>query len=169
MNKINLILLIAISLTLTGCIFIYPIRVVEPLTATVIDANTGTPIEGATVLRIVCDLHDSGCKYAFIEKTTTNEKGLIDIDGDRDWGPWAAVPGGLPAPNHQIAIWKQGYYAFIFSQYNKDIYDFTLMNKNNKKILKAISEIPKEKKYLSEDINPYDVFNNVIIKLHKLK
>jgi hypothetical protein len=167
MKKLNSILLISMCLTLWGC-FVFPLRTIEPLKITVIDASTGTPIEGAIVLRLVCDIHNRDCNNAFIDMNVTNDKGIICLSGKRDFGPWMAAPGGLPVPNHQIAIWKEGYSAFVFSQYDNDIDRFSARTRN-KNIIEAVRKIPKERKYLSLETNPYSVFDNGIIKLYRLE
>lgn len=137
--------------SISGC-FIFPLKTVEPLKTTVVDSETGEPIAGAVVLRIVCDVHDFSCENALIEKTITNEKGTVRFGSKRKSGPWFPAPGGLPVPNHQIAIWKEGYFAFVFSQYDYDIDNFAAHVKS-REIIEAIREIPKERKYLSENID----------------
>jgi len=151
---------------LSGC-FAFPLRTIEPLRVTVIDASTGTPIANAIVLRVVCDIHNRDCKDAFIDMNKTNEKGIIRLSGKRDCGPWVAAPGGMPAPNHQIAIWKEGYSAFVFSQFDNDIDKFASKT-INKKIIEAVSKIPKERRYLPLDTDPNSVFNNGEIKLYRI-
>ena len=150
-----------------GC-FVFPLKTVEPLSTTVVDSESGKPIAGAVVLRIVCGIHDFSCKNASIEKKFTNNKGMIYLGSKREWGPWFPAPGGLPVPNHQIAIWKEGYSAFIFLQYNNDIDQFAAHVKSND-IREAIREIPKERKYLSENIDPSTIFVNGKVELYKLK
>ena len=166
MNKINYLLCSFLFFVLAGC-FVFPLRTIEPLKVRVIDASTGTPIAGAIVLRVVCDIHDRDCKNAFIDMNKTNVTGFIRLCGKRNFGSWVAAPGGMPAPNHQIAIWKEGYSAFVFSQFDNDIDKFTSKT-SNKTIIEAVSKIPKERRYLSLDTDPNSVFYNGKIKLYRI-
>lgn len=148
-----MVLLFLVNL-LAGCI-IYPMQVVTPLETTVVDAKTGIPIEGAQVLRVVCDIHDYGCNRGKIDIGQTNKEGEIEISGKRQWGIWILGPGGLPVPNHQIAIWKDGYYVFVFSQYGNNIDRFKRrlqsQGGNSQMIMDAINEIPQERKYIKNN------------------
>jgi hypothetical protein len=100
-----------------------PLRIAEPLDVTVVDAESGAPIPGATTLYFVCDIHDFDFSAARFERRTSNEKGKVKIHGHRKWGVWFPAPGGLPVPNHFIAIWAPGYSAFVFSQYDETVED----------------------------------------------
>jgi len=157
-------LLISLLPLLTGCP--YPARTVMPLETQVVDAGTGTPIGGASVLRIVCDIHDRKCTNGQLEKSETDKDGKIKLKGKRQWGLWFPAPGGLPAPNHQIAIWKPGYQAFAFSQYG-DINDL-LSWTDREDLKKAIQEVPKERKNLTPNDNPENMFENGKVKLQRL-
>jgi hypothetical protein len=91
-------------------------RTVEPVDAKVIDADTDRQLDDVNYLRIVCDVHDFGCDHALLEKGISRG-GILRLESERRWGLWMPVPGGVPVPNHQLAVWKEGYHAFIFSQY----------------------------------------------------
>lgn len=159
----KLILLLSLFPLLTGCP--YPARTVMPLKSQVIDAETGLPIEKATVLRVVCDIHDSRCVHGQIEKAETNKEGRVELEGKRKWGLWFPAPGGLPVPSHQIAIWKAGYQAFVFSQYG-DISDIESLTKRDD-IKKALQEIPQDRKSYSPSDKPEEMFEGGKINLHK--
>jgi len=136
-----------------------------PLKTRVVDADTGAPIEGATVLRVVCDLHDFRCTGGNMETSKTDKHGEVELSGKRKWGLWIPAPGGLPAPNHQIAIWKSGYQAFVFSQYGSinDIESGT----DRDDVKKAIHEVPKNRKDYTPDDNPLTMFEGGFIELKK--
>jgi len=138
-------------------------RTVEPVDAKVIDANTGKQLDDVNYLRIACDVHDFGCGHALLEKGISRE-GILQLDSKRRWGLWMPVPGGVPVPNHQIAVWKDGYYAFIFSQYDANIDEFA-RRANRADIKSAIDQIPKERKYLYSNQNPNDILLGGVIKL----
>src|SRR5688500_17007192 len=93
----------------------------EPLHVTVVDAQTGRPIPNATVIHMACDVHDSRCERARLVRTSSSEKGTVRISGRREWGPWGPAPGALPVPNHFIAIWADGYSAYVFAQYGDTV------------------------------------------------
>jgi len=111
----KIILLFSLIPFLTGCF--YPARTIMPLETKVVDAKTGSPIEKATALRVVCDIHDFRCTRGQMDQSETNKDGKVQLDGKWKWRLWFPAPGGLPVPNHHIAIWKSGYKAFVFSQY----------------------------------------------------
>ena len=71
--KINTLIGIVCLLFLSSC---YPARIIMPLNTKVVDSETGDPIEGAQVLRIVCDIHDFDGSDAKVER------GKTDKDGD---------------------------------------------------------------------------------------
>lgn len=114
--NIKIVFVFVMVLILSACVF-YPARIVMPLNTRIVDSESGNPIEGAQVLRIVCDVHDFDCSNGRIDKTQSDSNGIVKALGSREWGYYVPVPGGFPVPNHQIAIWKEGYYVFIFSQY----------------------------------------------------
>src|SRR5438876_4471902 len=113
-------LTLVLLLSFQGCI-IAPLRVAETLDVKVVDAQNGALIQGAKVIYFVCDIHDFQCKHATIVRTTSNESGDLKIEGHRKWGVWIPAPGGLPVPNHFIAIWAPGYSAFVFGQYGDTV------------------------------------------------
>jgi len=133
---------ILLLLTLGGCV-IYPMRVVLPLETTVVDSSTGKPVPNVKYIRVVCDIHDFSCKEPTIDTGESDENGRIGLSGHRKWGVWLPLPGGLPAPNHQIAIWAEGYKVVIFSQYDDDIERFKNMQRNIKVKL-ILDAIPKK-------------------------
>jgi len=144
----------------------YPARTVMPLKTEVVDAESGQPIEGASYLRIVCDVHDFNCSSAKIDRGITRKDGFIEVNGERKWGLYIFAPGGVPVPNHNIAIWKPGYLAFVFSQYGniETIKETT----DREDIIKAINEIPNQRTTFDPSTNPNDLFLNGQIKLHKI-
>jgi hypothetical protein len=85
MKTIKFLLFIFLAINLSGC-FIFPINIVAPLKTTVVDSETGRPIAGAVVLRIVCDIHDYSCRRAFFEKAITDDKGMVCLDSKKEWG-----------------------------------------------------------------------------------
>lgn len=101
---------------LTGCMY-GTIYLAKPLDVVVVDAETEEPIQGASVVYLVCDLPDYGCSRCRLIRTISNEKGEIKIEGESRTGIWLVAPGGLPVPDHLIAIWADGYSAFVFIQY----------------------------------------------------
>jgi hypothetical protein len=94
--KAHVAFLLFVSLfILTGCIPIHDtICVAEPLEVIVVDAETDEPIPGASVVYIVCDLHDYGCSRVKLIRTTSNEKGEIKIEGEIKTGLFFPGPGG---------------------------------------------------------------------------
>lgn len=154
--------LFALSL---GACFPYPAQVVERLQVRVVDALTGQPLGSVNYLRIVCDVHDMACHHALIN-TGRSADGHITLPGRRDWGPWTPVPGGLPVPNHQIAIWKPGYEAFVFSQYDDDIDRFADIAQNPA-ITRAVAAIPAQREYLHSDA-PGPILQGGVIRLRPL-
>jgi len=164
MKMKKIILLLVLFPLLTGCP--YPARVIMPLETQVLDAENGSPIEGAQVLRIVCDVHDMRCAKGKVERGQTDKNGKIEMNGERKWGVWFPAPGGIPAPNHRIAIWKTGYQAFVFSQYGdiNDILSWT----DREDLKKAVKEVPKERKTNTPSDNPEQMFERGKIKLQRL-
>jgi hypothetical protein len=161
---IKVISVISLLFLLTGCPF--TAQTVMPLESQVVDAETGLPIEMATVLRIVCDIHDRRCTKGKIEKGETDKDGKIKFQGKRQWGLWLPLPGCLPVPNHQIAIWKPGYRAFVFSQYG-NIEDL-LSSAIREDVKSAIRAIPKDRNNYTPDDTPEKLFQHGIIKLQKI-
>jgi len=160
MKKIILLFLLPL---LTGCP--YPARTVMPLETQVVDADSGSPIESAIVFRVVCDIHDFRCIHGQVEKGKTDQDRKIELEGKRKWGLWIPAPGGLPVPSHQIAIWKSGYEAFVFSQYG-DINDIELST-DREDVKKALQEVPKYRKNYTPDDNPEKMFECGRIMLQK--
>lgn len=161
---------------LTGCIPIHDtIRVAEPLEVIVVDAETKEPIPGASVVYLVCDLHDYGCSRGKLIRATSNEKGEVKIEGETKIGTWVLAPGGLPVPNHLIAIWSPGYSAFVFIQYKSADAPIDELLERKKKsvtrtdILKALQEIPEDKASSDEGLNPKKELTGGKIRLLKIR
>lgn len=155
------VLPVLLSLGLGACIP-YPMQTVEPLEVTVVDATTGTPLQDIHYLRIVCDVHDFTCAHAFIDSGISPGAHLV-LAGKRRWGMWSPVPGGMPVPNHQIAIWKTGYQAIIFSQYGNNIDEFS--NGTPRADIKhLITQIPQDRNYLRDE-NPDLTLHGGLIRL----
>jgi len=148
----------------SGCIL--PMRIVEPIDTRVIDADTGKQLDNVDYLRISCDVHDFSCSHALLEKGISHD-GNLQLDGKRQWGLWMPVPGGVPVPNHQIAVWKDGYYAFVFSQYDRTIDEFA-RRADRADIRIAVEQVPKERKYLYSHQNPNDILLGGVIRLFPL-
>jgi len=161
--KKRFIFLLALLPLLAGCP--YPAQVIMPLTTQVVDAESGAPIEGAQVLRIVCDVHDMQCKKAKMDRGQSDKNGNIKMRGERKWGVWFPAPGGVPAPNHRIAIWKTGYQAFVFSQYGSidNIKSFT----TREDLKKAVQEVPIERKEYGVEAKPEEIFSGGKIRLFR--
>ena len=162
--KIVLVFSIFLLCYLASFIF-HPARIVMPLSVQVIDSQSGTPIEGANILRIVCDIHDRSCKNLNLSRGQTDKNGRIKMEGIRKWGLWIPLPGGMPVPNHRIAIWKPGYKAFVFSQYGKitDINTQTVRSE----LKKVVQEIPLERKEYGSNDKPEETFIGGKIKLYR--
>lgn len=161
---------------LTGCIPIHDtIRVAEPLEVIVVDAETEKPIAGASVVYIVCDLHDYSCSKGKLIRTTSNEKGEVKIEGETKTGIVFPGPGGLPVPNHLIAIWSPGYSAFVFIQYKVTDAPIDELIERKKRsvtrmdILKALREIPEDKASSDERLNSKKELIGGKIRLLKLR
>jgi hypothetical protein len=145
-------LLIVLSLIIGGC-FIWPLKVAEELKVEVIDATSGNPIPHADVVYLACDVHDFDCSHALLVRTKANDKGEVDIESTRQWGTWIPAPGGIPAPNHLIAIWAPGYSAFVSSQYGDSINSRVAQTKRDD-IIQALQEIPSDQTVNDELLNP---------------
>ena len=109
--------LLGIALVCQGCI-VAPLPISAPLDITIVDASSGLPIPGAVVVHYVCDVHEFSCRNARLVRTTSSAGGRVEIPRRWRWGLWIAAPGGLPVPNHFIAVWAPGYSPFMFSQYD---------------------------------------------------
>lgn len=149
-------------LLLPGCL-IFPATIIAPLDLKVLDAQSGVPIEGAQVLRVVCDIHDFYCSHGIVDRTRTGADGRVTLPGKSRWGIYVPAPGGLPVPCHIIAIWKEGYSAFLFTQYNR--VDENLLGYSSREdIVAALKEIPQDRKSYSPDTF---VFHNDQVKLFR--
>ncbi len=150
---------------LPGCtVALFPAVIVAPIDLKVVDADTGDPINDAVVLRIVCDIHNfRDCTNGMVDRARTDKNGSAKIPDKRKWGIWSAALGGLPVPNHLIAIWKEGYSAFVFSQYeNSD--EYLLLVCTREDVVEAIKEIPQERRPYYADTNP---FHDNQVKLYR--
>lgn len=154
---------------LAGCCC-FPARVAMPLRTTVLDSETGAPIAGAHVVRFVGDVHDRQCQRSTIEQLETDESGLVAAPGRRKWGLWVPAPGLLPVPNHQIAVWKEGYYVWTYSQYGHLDDLLTWRRPDDRKdIIEVLSRIPPQRKEMDPTLDPNKVLNGGTIRLQKLK
>lgn len=161
---------------LTGCLPIHDtIRVAEPLDVIVIDAETEKPIPGASVVYLVCDLHDYVCDKGKLIRTISNEMGEVKIEGETKTGTWILAPGGLPVPDHLIAIWAPGYSAFVFIQHKSADAPIDELLERKKKsirrrdILEALQEIPEDKASSDERLNSKKELIGGKIRLLKMK
>ncbi|MGZ8218872.1 hypothetical protein [Methylomagnum sp.] len=133
----------------TGCFYLALVKM--PISTQIVDAETGQPIAGARLLQVVCDVHDFDCVHGEIDLVQSNQDGLVEVNGKHKWGLWFPAPGGLPSPNHQIAVWKDGYYTFLFSQYS----DFESLQKRltekRQDLAQMMSMVPTPRKQYSPD------------------
>jgi hypothetical protein len=166
-NILRITVVTLLSLVTSSCC-IAPLRVANPLEVTVIDAESGSPIPDAQVIYIVSDLHDYLCKGGRVVRTTSDTSGNVDISGKRKWGFYIAAPGGLPVPDHLIAIWASGYSTYLFSQYS-NIAERKKRCENRSDILQALSEIPHEQQILDPWLNLKSNLIGGIIKLPRIK
>jgi hypothetical protein len=119
-NGLRMIATLALVLICQGCI-VAPLPVSSPLDVSVVDAETGAPIARAAVVYFVCDIHDFDCSEGRLVRTESGPGGKVTIPRRWRWGLWIAAPGGLPVPNHFIAIQAPGYAPFVFSQYEDSL------------------------------------------------
>ena len=152
MHLLRSSLLVSLALSLGGCL-IWPLKVAEELDVEIIDATSGTPVPYAEVVYVACDVHDFSCSKAKLVRTKANDKGQVNIDSTRRWGVWIPAPGGLPTPNHLIAIWAPGYSAFVFSQY-EDTIALRISGTKREDIARALQEIPSDQTMNDESLNP---------------
>jgi len=158
-------LTLALLLSFQGCI-IAPLRVAETLDVKVVDAQNGAPIQGAKAIYFVCDIHDFECKHATIVRTVSNESGDLKIEGRRKWGVWIPAPGGLPVPNHFIAIWALGYSAFVFGQYG-DTVESIKRTVQRQDVIEAFDSIPSDQLSSDPSLNPKEELIGGKIRLRK--
>ncbi|MBK7419787.1 MAG: hypothetical protein WAU44_09055 [Nitrospira sp.] len=156
------LLLPFISLCLTGCI--WPLPVAHELNVQVTDAFSSQPIPKAQVVYLACHVHDYDCSNGHLVRTETTEEGKIHISQTYGWGPWFPAAGGLPAPNHLIAIWAQGYSAFVFTQYGDSVSQ-RLNDTKRGDVRSALQEIPDDRIVNDELLNPRAEFIGGKIKL----
>ena len=156
---------LALLLLVSGCIVV-PLRVMEPFEVTVTDSETVTPISNATIVYLACDVHDFRCRHADLVRGTSSATGIVKIDGRRKWGIWIPAPGGLPAPNHFIAIWAPGYSAFVFAQYG-DTVESRKRGIDRADILEALNAIPADQTSSDSSLNPREELVGGTIRLRK--
>lgn len=119
-NDMRRIAVLAFVVLGQGCI-VAPLPVSAPVEVSVVDAETDAPIVGAAVVYFVCDIHDFACSQGRLVRTESGPKGRVSIPRRWRWGLWIAAPGGLPVPNHFVAIGAPGYSPFVFSQYDDSL------------------------------------------------
>jgi hypothetical protein len=134
---------------------------------TVVDAETDHPIPNAQVVYLACDVHDFGCSHAPLIQTVADTEGVVDIAAKRRWGIVIPAPGGLPAPDHLIAIWAPGYSAFVFSQYG-DTPERKRERTLRQDIREALQAIPAERSSSDESLNHRTQLMGGKIKLRSL-
>jgi hypothetical protein len=157
--------LLAVLLFFQGCI-VAPLRVANELTVTVTDHQTGAPIEGAPVVYFVCDIHDFDCSNGRLVETTSDAQGYVHIEGRREWGAWIPAPGGLPVPNHTIAIWAPGYSAYVFRQYGGTIQDLA-ERIDSPTVRRALRRIPADLRSSDPALNPQRELTGGQIRLRR--
>lgn len=154
--------LTVVSLCLTGCI--WPLPVAQELDVQVIDAESNKPIPKAEVVYLACHVHDHECKEGHLVRTKTTDEGKVHISKLYGWGPWLPAAGGLPAPNHIIAIWAEGYSAFVFTQYGESV-EQRQNDTKREDIRSALQEIPDVRIINDEYLNPREEFIGGKVKL----
>lgn len=166
-TRATVIALLTATFILGGCV-IAPMSVMEPLKITVADATTDAPIANASIVYIVCDVHDSACTRAKLVRAASTPSGHIDIEGQRTWGVWFPAPGGLPAPNHFIAIWAPGYSPFLFSQYEDTVEKLKWRYETKRPdILEALNAIPIDALSSNPTLDPVRQLSSGKIRLRK--
>ena len=166
MRRLKVLLTIGLLVFLQGC-FVAPLRVAETLDVTVVDAQTALPIPHVTVVYLVCDIHDIQCRHAILVRTSSSERGDLKVGGRREWGPWFPAPGGLPIPNHFIAIWAPGYSAFVFGQYDRTVESKKELVERQD-VLDALDSIPNDRSSSDPLLNPRRELHGGKIRLRKL-
>jgi hypothetical protein len=161
------LVLTLLATNLGGCI-IWPLKVSNELEVQVLDADTGAPIPHAQVVYIACDIHDFDCSHARVVRTTANERGEVDIESKRRFRIWVAAPGGLPVPNHFIAIWAPDHGAFVYCQYG-DTIDRWKQYIDRQDIINVLNEVPSDQSSSGESLNPRTELIGGKIKLVKHK
>ncbi|MHB8481471.1 MAG: hypothetical protein ACYDBV_01855 [Nitrospiria bacterium] len=143
-------------------------RVSHGLHVSVVDSESNRPIPQADVVYINYEslTRDWNRAIYFHEKTDT--LGRINIKSKWVWGLWLVIPDGLPSNVHYIAIWAQGYGAYLYSEIDsinglrKDPYV-------PMEIRKTLEEIPEDTSSTDEALNPRDKIFDGPIKLHRNK
>ena len=154
---------IAVALLLPGC-FPAPLRVANPVNEKVVDAETGLPIAGASVVHIVCDIHDPDCRDATLLRTATRPDGVLTIDGRRQWGIWISAPGGLPVSVHFTAIWAEGYSAFVRGDYRATVHNLQ-RRVQRQDLIEALESIPDVLSSSEPSLNPVGSLRRATIRL----
>ena len=139
----------------------------DSMDVTVIDAQSAVLIPHATVIYFVCDVHDFECRHATLVRTDSSAQGHLRLDGRREWGVWLPAPGGLPVPNHFIAIWAPGYSAFIFAQYG-DTIESLRRRAPRPDLLEALESIPVDRSSSDPSLDPRQELQGGRIRLRKL-
>src|SRR5262245_22767438 len=165
LSRMTLFLVLALLLSCQGC-FVAPLRVANTLDVTIVDAQNSTPIPDATAVYFVCDIHDFQCRHATLVRAASNAHGNLKIRGRREWGVWFPAPGGLPVPNHFIAIWAPGYSAFVFGQY-RDTVDSIRRHVPRQDLLEALDSIPSDQSSSDPSLNPKEQLHGGKIRLRK--
>ncbi|MFI5305077.1 MAG: hypothetical protein ACHQYP_09825 [Nitrospiria bacterium] len=164
---IKILCLGGFSLIISGC-FIAPLRVSEELKVLIVDAQSNNPIPNAQVLYLVHDIHEAGWKKAKMVRLTSDNNGNVEIPGRRRWGFWIPAPGGLPVPDHFIAIWAAGYAAYVFSQYDSE-FELRHLEPLREDIRMALDEIPVDRSSSNRQLNPEKELSGGQIKLVRAK
>jgi hypothetical protein len=159
---------VALVLLLCGGCIVAPLRIANDLKITVVDDATGKPIPVAPVVYFVCVVHDFSCRHAIFVETRTNASGLVRIKGKRKWGVWIPAPGGLPVPNHTIAVWAPGHSAFVFTQYGSGIED-TKWRVQRADVLAALDRVPADTSSSDPRLNPVASLAGGVIRLRAAK
>ena len=166
LDTLKAMLTIGLVLSFQGC-FVAPLRVADNLDVTVVDAQSSLPIPQATLVYLVCDVHDIECRHAILARASSSEGGRLRVCGRREWGPWVPAPGGLPVPNHFVAIWAPGYSAFVFGQYDR-----TVESKKRlvgcQDVLDALNLIPGDRSSSDPLLNPKQELHGGKIRLLRL-
>jgi hypothetical protein len=138
---------------------------VMPLATQIVDAETGKPIAGADILRVIPDIHDRAWNDAIMDRGRSDQNGNIKMGETSIWIFTYSGSGRIPHPNHQIIIWKSGYSAFVFSQCNDNIDHAYLSNREDMK--KAVDEIPLERKVYKDNKEVSAMLSGGKVKLYR--
>ena len=144
-NKKNKILGVAIVL-----VVIYLLGIYLPITGTVVDAETGQPIEGAVVLvdwTKTEGIGEHSTKSYKVEQVVTTKDGKFAVQGTMNWA--------VDSPN--LTIYKKGYVAWssrwIFPGSNRDDFRWRSGNLYKLEVFKESYSYVEHRDFVTLSIN----------------